>query len=167
MNKNEIIQALQSEAKANPASNAVFHVFAIRKRARNTVTLTALYNRMRREQFNYSKQEYLPVIKKLVSLGLGTGVYNKRSRLIGVKDLETTLQSIGVAACGDTNADLGKFKPRNKFSKVIHKNQIPALAALRTAFLNIEVAVNDKKIQIPIPKDLSTEDLAALLNRLQ
>jgi hypothetical protein len=59
MDMNLIREQLKKEAESNPASNAAFHVFALRKRARNVVVLTSLYNKMKKEGFKYEKSQYI------------------------------------------------------------------------------------------------------------
>lgn len=170
MTKPEVVSQLVSEAKANPASNAVFHVFGLRQRTRPSVSLVSLYHKMRKEGFSYTKEEYLPVLRLLATSGFGDLDVTSHGRVKGLKNIKTTLQSIGQMACGQ-KVTAEKFKPRRKFVNIMQKP-----AALKhfevknnpSYFdINLEVNLNGKVLHIPVPKELDANDLQSLLSRLR
>lgn len=178
MEKSQIVEALQKEAKTNPASSAVFHVFASRERARSTVMLTSLYNGMKKEGFSFSRADYVSVLKLLNSLGFGTLYQDSRGRVLGLKNVKTTLQSIGEAALGNSNVNFQSFRPRNRYTNLQPRNQnireiyprSPLEAPVKAkedCKVNLEVDINGKTIHIPMTKNLTSEDIASLINRLQ
>lgn len=172
MIKSEVIEALQKEAKENPVSNAVFHVWALRKRTRNVVVLQSLYNKMKKEGFNYSKAEYAPTLQLVAVLGFGTLHKDAKGRIRGLKDIKTTLQSIGTVACGDKTVPFKVPHVRHRFVNIVpHKIQTHAVVvkneASKKCQVNLEVAINGKAVYIPVPKDFTTEEIASLINRLQ
>lgn len=95
----EVVAKLRDEASKNPTFNAVCHIFAMRERSRNRVTLNSLMATMKREGFvKFDKASYEGVLKLLADLNLGKLDYDIRGRLRSVKGIKVTLQSIGMSA---------------------------------------------------------------------
>lgn len=166
MNMNEIADKLIKECETNPISSAVFHVLALRQRARGTVALTALYYRMKKEGFNYNRTDYVPFLQFLAALNLGSLVLDRKGNVTGLKDVKITLQSIGSIACKQ------KVQPRTFKSRPIFR---PLRATVLTTVpvhqdeettLTLEFHMNGKSLQIPIPKDLTPDEISLLINRL-
>lgn len=170
MSNDQVVQMLVKEAEANPASSAVFHVFALRKRARNSINLLSLTNKMKKEGFtNYDKTDYVSVIRLLATLGLGELDTDAKGRVRGIKKIRVTLQSIGAAACKQSAAMEG-FSVRNKFYKIPSKVEEPKPVEMKEKpskiGLNLEFNVNGRILRIPVPKDIIGQDLAELVNKL-
>lgn len=178
------IEKLKQAAKINPVANAVFHVFASRERARNQVTVASLAKRMAAEGFNYPAAEYPPVLELLASLGFGHLVKNKAGQAVALKDVKVTLQSIGLAACGQA-PKLQGFQPRRRFGKLrsvprpaAQPRVLPVKEAARPItvirrrtgnpplVLTFVVPETGKAINISIPDDWGKEDVAELVGKL-
>lgn len=171
MDTNTKIELLIKEAETNPASNDVFHVMAARKRARNSINLSSLTNKMRKEGFDYAKKDYLPSIKLLAQLGFGELDLDKRGKIIGLKNIKVTLQSVGAAACRQGNHFSG-FVPRNKFGTLVPKPEVvkpvPQDKKVETdkGTLSLPVGINNKIVMIKVSRNISGEDMATLIDKL-
>lgn len=173
MNKNQVIESLQAQAKTNKVFSDVVHDFALRERARNIVTVQALKQRMKAERFNYSDKEYAETLEILARMGFGTIELDNKGKVKALKDIKVTLQSIGKVAVGaDTHLDKNHF--RNKFKPII--TEVPAqvipkplrteLKSLSTV-LSITLDVKGKPVVVTLPKDLSNEEIADLIGRFK
>lgn len=169
MAPNEVIQVLKKEAETNPVANAVFHVFAIRRRARNSITIIGLTQKMKVEGFDFDTQKYADILRLLASLGFGKLDIDSKGKVRALKEIKTTLQSIGKVACGDKES-LRNFKVRNKFIDMpVRKNQDPDspkevhTLGLRTTQMNLALSINGKIVTIPVPKNLTTNEIALLI----
>lgn len=176
MNRDQIIQALKNEAKTNPVAASVFTVWGSRHRARNQVTIQALSYRMKDSGFQYEASDYVKVLKVLITLGLGTPM-TVGGRLVGIRDVKMTLQSIGKAAM-QGGESLEMFKRRNRYSKLIVAKplvgaSIPAAARVggkvAKAFQNLHIAVSvgSKMLRIDIPEDFTGEEISTLVSQLR
>lgn len=103
MSINKVSAKLKQEATQDIAFSAVCHVFALRKRTRQQVTMHNLKMVMDKEGFKFSKQEYEKTLLKLGDLGLGTIQRDNKGRVKALKGITYTLQSIGRAALAQTN----------------------------------------------------------------
>lgn len=117
INEKEVIKTLQDKRSQDPVMDAVLHTFASRQRARNIVTLAALYQRMKEEGFKYDEAEYARVLKMLGELGLGKVDFDSKGRIRSLKDIKVTLQSIGLAAVGQSTT-MDQAHRRNRFQKI-------------------------------------------------
>lgn len=111
-----LIDNLKKEAQTNEAFNAVCHMFALRKRARNDVTVEALTRRMEKEGFKYTKEQYVDILKTMSKLGIGKLDSTASGKVRALKDVKMTLQSIGKAAVA--TSDLRTFRKRNRFAAI-------------------------------------------------
>lgn len=169
MNVVEVVNALRKEADENKVSNAVLHVFAVRQRARNVIILNSLANRMRREGFSFKKEEYVPLLKLMANLGLGVLMLDPKGKVKGLKDIRITLQSIGTAGCGHGN-ELKSFIKRNKFTPIpapIDRRAPESVPTTPGLTVSLEFMINGKFIKIPVPKNFTADDVAALLKRIK
>lgn len=176
MSQSQIIESLKLAAQKDKATDAVLHVFAMRERARAQVTMSALEQKMRAERFSFDRQDYVRVLKLLAELGLGRLDTDTRGRVRALKDIKTSLQSIGAAACGQSTK-LDRFKMRNKFSKItagVVKEKLaapvevpaPQKEAGVTA-IGLTVSINGKMMTVSVPKDLTAQEIALLVGRFQ
>lgn len=168
-NSKEVISTLKLEAKKSPAADAVFHVWALRKRARSIVTLAALDQKMRQEGFHYAKSDYAPLLKLLASLGVGHLSIDSKGRVVALKDIKTTLQSLGKAICEGEASNVKTFRKRARFTPVpAHiapeapqvKQPMPGLR------VQLSIVVNDKAVRLPT-EGLSPEEIALLLGQFR
>jgi hypothetical protein len=163
------LEEIIEEAKRNPASNAVLHAFAVRKRTRATIMLASLYNAMKKEGFNYPRSEYIPVIKSLAKAGVGSLILDKKGKVRGLKDIKVTLQSLGAAVANTPGVELRPFKERNRFLKIAPKPEVlKNIQENKKAELNLELILsNHKAIKIPIPSDLEPKELVDFITKLK
>lgn len=216
MTTNMQIEQLKKEANSNPVAKDVFTMFASRKRARQNVQVDALERRMIKEGFSHPKEAYRSVLKFLVGVGFGKLDLGPGGKVRGIKELRTTLQSIGSAAYGEV-AKVRNFKKRARFGDLARGTTIGVPVqtygeAVAKAVAAIEApppvtekvaatpaqATSDKRegpadrrraprpyqvenakvvltflldsgkpVSIPLPPDMSTEDTANLIDRLQ
>lgn len=111
------VSLLREAVARNPVFSAVMHKFALRERARAQVTLHSLVQTMHNEGFEHSRQEYVEVLKLLGKLSFGRMEYDAKKRLIALKDIKVSLQSIGMAAVSKSNK-LSKVRFQNRFKKL-------------------------------------------------
>jgi hypothetical protein len=166
MTKSELIQTLQAEAK-NPVANDLFHAWALRKRARHSVALPALVQRMHREGFAHPKEAYVPVLKTLASMGFGKLDVDPKGRIRGLKEVQTTLQSIGKAALGQSS--LNSFHKRNRFKKLEESKTRLEISKKRPLAkkASLTVYVNGKPVSILLPDTFTAEDVVNLINKFR
>lgn len=164
MNTNEAINILRQEAKRNPAANSFFHVCALRKRARSNINIRSLAVKMQKEGFNYTMDQYREIIKLLSDLGFGKLDVDSKGRITGIKDIKVSLQSLGQSACGQ-ESQLKSFSKRNKFSMVgsVKPKQEPTVETE----IDVSIKMRGKAVKIQIPKDLTAEEIAAIIAGFQ
>lgn len=175
---NEAVEVLKKEVESNPAANAVFHVFALRRRTRAQITMHGLSQRMKLEGFEYRSDQYAHVLKLLAKLGLGKLEVDSKGRVRALKEVKATLQSIGVVACGDKST-VKVYNKRNKFMKV-YSNPAPETPKQQenspkpelvpdssNNVIILSVPIKHKYIDISVPKDLNAEEIAALIYKFQ
>ncbi len=169
---NNVIETLQQEAKDNPVANAVFHAWAVRERTRHNVTVEALTATMHKEKYNFTPSQIVPVLDKLSKLGFGKleTVNGKVKALSGVT---TTLQSIGAAALGEemklkSKAQKHRFHAmaaRSETLRVI-KEDVRIANALKPT-IKVVIEIEGRPIEIPIPADMRSDDITALIKKLR
>lgn len=177
MNNQELIVALRKLATDNKTANAVFHVWALRERARSMVTLDSLAQKMKEEGFIYTREELCLVLKDLATLGVGR-LKTTNGRVSALEDIRVTLQSLGIVACGTVRPDLSALEPfrhRNKFAKVVTPKKLfeERRRAMPTAPAStddppsaITVTYGGLSLTVGVPKDMPAEDTAKILARL-
>lgn len=118
MKTNNIVEQLRNEVKTNKCLDAVCHVFAIRERARQQVTLTSLRQTMTREGYSFSFDEYEGVLKFLAKIGIGKLQKDSKGHIQALIDIKLTLQSLGLVAIDKDNQQVKKFVSRNQYHDV-------------------------------------------------
>lgn len=173
MNANHAIETLKVEAKNNPTTDAVLHVWALRRRARQTVTLGALKQRMKAEGFNYDSAKYAEVLSLMAKLGFGRLVTDPKGRVRALTDVKVTLQSIGAAVCG-SGQRLSDYKRRNRFRNLPATpvaseppKALPTIRPLTAPQVSLSINLNGKLVNIQVPSNMSAEEVAALVCRFQ
>lgn len=171
---NVMVDALEKEANTNPAARAVFTMWSKRKRARHMASVSAIKQRLKLDGLEFPTSNYVSMLKLLASLGIGKLEINQKGRVVALREIRTTLQSIGSAAIGDGD-NLNANKQRNQFTKLATTVKVPVprssheldplwnnIAPVRIAF-----SIKGKVVNLEIPKDLTPEEIAGLVHRFQ
>lgn len=169
----ELVTKLREEATKNPCMNAVCHIFALRERARQTVTVNGLRVAMAREGFVFTRTQYEEVLKFLSSLGIGTLDFDLNQRIKALTQINVTLQSIGLTAVSKKSM-FDKYVQTPIFNKlterpedfdkydVYDKNETPVRTEPRYSATLI-IKFEDKPVSFDLPKGLSAPELIALI----
>lgn len=188
MNLDQSIKKLQSESTTHAGLSDVMHVLAVRQRARQILTAKALTKRMHREGFTgWSEKDIGGVLKLLATLGFGTLDLDPKGRVRALKAIKVSLQSLGAAVLGEDSLKL--FRQRQRFQSVAavqkadlkqhmaQKGPMPQVTPIapvpfverrkipQTPVPNmvLTVMVNNKPVNVPVPKDLNPNDIAKLI----
>lgn len=155
----KIVTQLRDEVRKNPVFNDVCHVFALRERARQQVTIGSLFSTMKKNGFHHTKEQYKGVIKALAALGFGRLEKDKNNNIVALKNVCITLQSIGRAALGST----GKLEanvPRPKFVDMPQTFIEKPKSAYKVI---LTVLVEGTPIKIEVPTKVTESNLGELL----
>lgn len=170
MNQVEAISLLRNEAANNPVARDVFHMFAQRERTRHQVTVEALSQRMKAEGFMHSDDQYRGVLKLLGGLGFGKVETNAKGRVIALKDVKTTLQSIGAAALKQEKK-LESFTQANRYQALVATAELlkkaPTGQTKSGLPVSITVVINEKAVNFRVPKELNANEIADLVLRFR
>lgn len=112
-----VITALRNRAASSPVFNAMAHVFALRKRTRQQITLANLMWVMKKEGFRYVDTQYTVELQFMAGIGLGKLHIDSKNRVKALKGIHVTLQSIGIAALLKQDS-LEPFHPVNHFKSL-------------------------------------------------
>jgi hypothetical protein len=169
MNEVNTVIKLKKAAHTNGVFEAVLRMFAKRQRARADVTIGALAQRMKKEGHNFEPKDYEPVLKCLADLGFGRLECDKNGRIKALREVKTSLQSIGLVATSNATK-LEHFNQRNKFESLVAKeetiNRIWDSAPSVGARLNIAFSINDKVVNMEVPRSLTLDEVNALITKL-
>lgn len=168
-NKKDIVACLRAEATKSPVFSALAHVFALRERTRSQITLSSLAASMKKEGFQYSRQDLEKALKFMASIGIGAIETDGRGRTRVLKGIKVTLQSVGLAAISKKDS-LEKFTLANKFSKLpivnaatppsVAKKHIAAAQTLTPGLKSkITAEVGGKIMTFELPKNMEVKDI--------
>lgn len=187
MTKEQVLDRLRQETQANKILDDTMHVLAMRKRPRHNLTLDGLHYRMRKEGFNYTKKDYTVVFNLLKELGLAKVATNFRGEPLHAEDFRLALPLIGAAAVGQhvplekigrliANMRVEPTMPAPFVPPTPKKEEAPKFAPreprtprpyqTQSSRLILTVLVNDKPVNIPVPKSLNHEELTSLIAEL-
>lgn len=173
MTNNELVESLKYELETNKVSNAVFHVFALRQRARNDITLESLAIKMKSEGFNYPASELAHVLKFLANVGVGRLELDSRGRVKALRDIKIKLQSIGQAACGQVSR-VDMNKQRHRFTtlpmkSMAHDIVMPSKPVQQVNQTPVQVTLefNGKPMSFNFPKHFNERDIAEVISRFR
>lgn len=166
----QIVAKLQEEAKRNEVFSAICYVFALRHRARQQVTVGTLRLKMAQEGYNFSKTQCQQVLRFLSSLGIGYLEFDQATKeLVALKNIKLTLQSIGLAAIGNTG-NLVRFNPLTEFLELPVKTAVqpapaPPKPKVTDAFdAALTVNVEGRLMTFDISNGLSAKELIKLIS---
>lgn len=171
LSPNEVTDKLRSEANKDPVFSAVAHVFAMRERARQQVTVRNLAFTMHKEGFKFNKEQLQRVLKFLAGLHLGRLETTSKGEITALKDIRITLQSIGLAAVAKQDS-LERLKTHNSFSRLPNtpassKDEAPSIPPKPHAKTpTLVVKMNGDSLTFDLPKNVTMKDLMALVARM-
>lgn len=112
-----LVGQLRDRANKSPTFKNMAHVFAIRERTRQQISLNTLFMSMTKEGFKFSKADYARELEFLASVGIGRIDRDTKGRLRSLNGITVTLQSIGLASVSNKDK-LEKFTPAIQFTKL-------------------------------------------------
>lgn len=169
---NQMVEKLKNECKGNSALSAVLHLFALRKRARSSLTLDGLKQKMAEEGFSYSRAEYEKILKTLADAGLGTLKLSPKGEVRAIQNITVTLQSLGAAVCGG-KPGLTPLKAKHRYVKVpkpatttTPTTEEPQKITVLKQPLILTWIVNGKPVNLRVPDNFTAKDFEELFNRI-
>lgn len=176
INPKSVIQALQAQATKSPAFNAMCHVFAMRERTRQQVTIANLVMTMTKEGFKFTKQDYLEELKFLASIGIGNLAWNARNKITMLKNIKVTLQSIGMSGLAKASK-LETIQIPPRFIKLpaeasttlnfpVVKETAPPLKLKANYKATLNVQHDGKQLVFELEKEIPVKDLLAFVSEL-
>lgn len=172
MSNEQIVTALRTEASKNEVFNAICHIFALRHRSRQQITVGSLRLKMAQEGYNFSKEQCWHVLRFLSSLGIGYLEFDSTTKeLVALKNIRLTLQSIGLVAVG-TSDKLIRFNPLIEFLQLPANNKpmpspIKSQSKAKDDFeAAVTVNVDGKVMTFELPKGISARDLVRLIGEV-
>lgn len=163
-----LVDSLKDKASKSPAFSAMCTVFAIRERTRQQITMSSLIISMLREGFKYSRSEYEDALRFMSDLGLGTLVKDSKGKVRALKDIKTTLQSIGTAAISE--GKLKNFHPKVNFMKIPQSFQekidVKPPKIEKVPDDEIVIKTNGKEYSFKLPTSAGDLDLLEVVSRI-
>lgn len=175
MSQKYMVAKLKKDVASNPALNAILHMFALRKRARASVTLRVLTRSMLQEGFKYTADECAAALKALSDAGVGTLESNSKGHVRALKDIKVTLQSLGKAVCGKEPVPVNGFKAKRQYQKVatprIMMGEVPAYGPIQGPPTELNLVIKRvggrHDITIRLPEDMTQAEIAGLIHGIQ
>ncbi len=161
-----VVAALRKMAQMNKVALDVFHMWAMRQRARHSVTIVGLTQRMKAEGFQHTPGEYGNLLAALAVLGIGTLEKDAKGRPVALTWLTISLQSLGVAAIDNTTIDVMPFKQRNRYEEIA-PTPTPISRPAPSAPVKVFVAVGGRTIELVLPTGMSPTEMAAVIASVQ
>jgi hypothetical protein len=97
----DAVQLIRKQAKIDNCLANVCHVFTTRERARVEITLQTLDLTMRRERYQYTKDQLATVLRFFATCGIGRLELDAKRRVVALRDIQVKLQDLGFAAIAD------------------------------------------------------------------
>lgn len=173
MTSQDVIETLRAQATSDPVTNAVLHMWALRKRSRNEVTINGLAAKMKKEGFKHGRDEYIPLLRLMSKLGLGKLQVNQKGRVTALKQVETTLQSLGRAVVDVKQpAALRRMKKKNHFAPIALNSETSQVKAPEVPApikkhppTSITVQMGTKSLTFPIDPTVNEEEAAFMVGK--
>ncbi len=164
----KVMQEISAEATRNKTFYEVCLVLACRERSRNTLTVTALVQKMKEEGFEHQPGDYREVILKLHAFGIGELMKSARGTAVGLKNLEVTLQSIGQAGVG-TGVTLDTYKGKLRQEKLpLPKEVVHEIVGVEAPKpMTINLTINIKGVPVNMSMPANGEVISELINKLK
>lgn len=119
LGSNSLATKLREEAGKSPTFNAMCHIFALRQRSRQKITLHSLQATMKKEGFSFTAAEYTATLEFMHGAGVGTLEYSPRGAVRALANIKFSLQSIGLAALAKQDVTVKhQTSPPPQFKKV-------------------------------------------------
>lgn len=160
---NEAIHRLQEASKQDAKLESVFQVLAHRVRNRHNLTTKGLYYKMRKEGFDYSEKEYIPLFKLMAEVGLCQLQKNNKDRVIACREFKLPLKSLGEAVSG-----LKTFQAPKTVTEAVEvlvetkKHQVSLKAGIM-----LTLYLHDKLVKVEVPENITKEELIGILYKFQ
>lgn len=173
MEKERILE-LKKEAESNPAVMDVFKMFSGRERARGQVSLKALALRMKQNGYEYNEKDYDEILRLLAKYEFGDLEEDKKGRVKRLKNVKYTLQSIGKVVCSQ-NGKLEKYDKKAEYKDLSKGNwtiesvkpDVSIYPFRVSGIMSITMSVNGKAIIVPLPEDLTADEIHEIVKRFQ
>lgn len=173
-----IVEKLRMEAKNSPVFRSIAEVFTKRERTRGQITAAALAIKMTQTDRNISVQQCQEALAFLGRINCGRPYFDAKGEFKSLKLIKFTLQSIGMAALGETTK-LDPFMTRipyvNKKAVAAKPTVVPKpneptkiqvmLSDKATVGVSLQVTVDGKDMVFDLPHKIAPKELGALLAR--
>lgn len=175
------VEVLKAGIKENKALEAICFMFALRERSRSTIKVPSLMQKMRREGFMFSREDYDRAVKVLVQAGVGQPILNRRGRLVGLGNIKMSLQDIGKAVYGDklpeamVKTAVQRVKPPQLtlVKKVEESQGVSEEKAveghgkpLHASEIGLLVSINGKPVTVKFFKDAQISDITDFITKI-
>lgn len=162
MNK-DLVKAIQLKSANDEVFKHVCELFAQRQRARTRVTVKTIQRVLAQQGKTYSKEQVSNCFRYLASLSVGKIDNGMNGKLRSLKDIQYSLQSIGLAGQGSV-APLQQTKLRKHYTNLEPKNNI--LVQRKGSVVVLSLIIDGQELKLPIPRVLSREELGLMLAEL-
>lgn len=170
VDRKSIAKMIKDRAENSKVFNAICHVFALRERTRQQVTIHSLSVTMQKEGFDFSRSDYMKELDFLASLNLGRIEKSRTGVIRALKDITVTLQSIGAVGVGkkaflDKSQVLGIKRVRKAAKapvvtpKVNHKRRLTDNATL-------VLTIDGRRMALTLEPNISASDLLTLIFKM-
>lgn len=165
------IEALRKEAKNNVVFNAICHLFAMRERGRQQVTVPHLRLTLSHNGFHFTRAQVESSLQLLARLGIGR-LSLDRGNILALSDIKVTLQSIGAVALGsqDSLEKLASKIPQLKLADQLAKREavkpIPATQDKQPSEVpktTLTFNVGGRPITLAVPTEISPTQLHSII----
>lgn len=156
-------EQLKHLAKTNPVATAIFQSFVNRERTRSVLFTRILRRRLIQEGSGaFPIGDVAEVLSTLAKLGFGEVQKSSRGTVLSLKNITTTLQSIGqVALSNNGNVDLTHWQRRNKATPLVADT-----TPKTTPGVVLTIMMHGKPVNVSIPKGLQAGDLTQIVTKL-
>lgn len=184
MSPKSMIEKLRAEVKVNPVLSAICHIFAVRERARQQVTIPALKQTMMKEGFDFKIADYEKALRFLANIGIGTLELDHNGKAKAIKGIRYTLQSLGAAAINENEKAPKRFAPRNQYAdvpqpeqsvprpppfappRVVQEEPMPRITPTKVSSVALTATINNMPVVFVIADEMEPSQLGQLLVRL-
>jgi hypothetical protein len=149
LNNYTLTNNLRLLAKNNEVFNAMAHVFAMRERTRDQVTVHTISTVMAKEGYNFTAEQYRVVLEKLAMMQVGTVQTDRKGRVSALKSINITLQSLGKTALSMVDT---LVKASGQSKRYIKLPELPEAKVIEIA----PPVIVDNVLKVPIKESAMT-----------